>query len=88
MVWCAMHKTRIIGSYFFRTPTVNTQAYKSMLSSYGLRHVAQLPGSPIFQQDGAPAHTSNATSEYLQRNLETGGLANEALQTGLRDLRT
>ena len=69
MVWCAMHKTKIIGPYFFRTPTVNTQAYKSMLSSYGLRHVAQLPGSPIFQQDGAPAHTSNATSEYLQRKL-------------------
>ena len=69
MVWCAMHKTKIIGPYFFRAPTVDTQAYKSMLRYYGLNHIAQLPGSPIFQQDGAPAHTSNATREYLTRKL-------------------
>ncbi len=67
MAWCAMHKTKIIGPYFFRQPTVDTQAYKSMLRYYRLNHIAQWPGSPIFQQEGAPAHTSNAAREYLSR---------------------
>ena len=69
MVWCAMHKTKIIGPYFFRQSSVDSAAYKSMLRYYGLRHVQQLPGSPIFQQDGAPAHTSNIVREYLLRKL-------------------
>ncbi len=40
-----------------------------MLRYYGLNHIAQMPGSPILQQDGAPAHTSNATREYLSIKL-------------------
>ena len=40
-----------------------------MLQYYELQHVQQLPGSPIFQQDSAPAHTSDTVREYLSRKL-------------------
>ena len=69
LVWCAMHKTKLIGPYFFRQSSVDAAAYKSMLRYYGLHHIEQLEGAPIFQQDGAPAHTSRLVTEYLQRKL-------------------
>ena len=31
MVWCAMHKTKLVGPYFFRQSSVDAAAYKSML---------------------------------------------------------
>ena len=40
-----------------------------MLRYYGLQHVQKLPGSPIFMQNGASAHTSNIVKEYLSRKL-------------------
>ena len=69
MVRCAMQKTKIIGPYFFRRSSVDCAAYKSMIRYYGLQHVEQLLGSPIFQQDGAPAHSFSAFREYLSREL-------------------
>ncbi len=49
MVWCAMHKSRIIGPYFFSEPSVTGSNYKRMLRYYGLPKIQELPGSPIFQ---------------------------------------
>ncbi len=69
MVWFAIHNTKLIGPYFFRQSSVDAAAYKSMLRCYGLHHIEQLEVALIFQQDGAPAHTSRLFTEYLQRNL-------------------
>ena len=74
MVRCAMHKTKIIGPYLFRQQTVRTKAYKSILRYYGVIHIAQLTGSPIFQQDGAPVHACNCTREYLSTKLGIQGI--------------
>ncbi len=38
IVWYAMHKTKMIGPYFFRQASVESAAYKSMLRYYGLNH--------------------------------------------------
>ena len=64
-----MHRTKIIGPYFFRRSSVDNAAYKSMLRYYGLQNLEKLPGSPILQQDGAPGHTANTVKEYLSRKL-------------------
>lgn len=69
MTWCTMHKTKITGPYFFREQTARAQAYKLMLHYYGVIHIAELPGSPIFLQDGAPVHISNTTREYLPTKI-------------------
>ena len=69
MVWCTMHKAKIIGPYFFRRSSVDSAAHKSMLRYYGLQHVQQLPGSPILEQYSDPAHTGNTVKEYLSRKL-------------------
>ena len=69
MVWRAMHKTKIIGPYFFRRSSADNAAYKSMLRYYWLQHVQQLPGSLILHQDRAPAHTANVVKEQLPRKL-------------------
>ena len=69
MVWCAMHKTKIIGPHFFRQTLVDAAAYKSMPRYFTMYHIEKLPGSPIFQQDGAPSHTDNTVNECLDRKL-------------------
>lgn len=70
MVWCAMHRTKIIGPYFFSAGSVTGAMYKRMLRYYALPKVLALPGSPIFQQDGAPPHWSSEVRQYLDRKLE------------------
>ena len=65
MVWCAMHKTKTIRPYCFSRSSVDSAASKSMLRYYGLQHVKLLPGSPIIEPDGVPAHTANTLKEYL-----------------------
>lgn len=69
MVWCGMHKTKIIGPYFFSEPTVTGESYKRMLRYYAMPKVMDLPASPIFQQDGAPPHWSLAVRSYLDTKL-------------------
>lgn len=69
MVWCGMHKTKIIGPYFFSEPTVTGESYKRMLRYYAMPQVMNLPDSPIFQQDGAPPHWSRLVRSYLDEKL-------------------
>lgn len=69
MVWCGMHKSKIIGPYFFSEPTVNGENYKRMLRYFALPKVLDLPGSPIFQQDGAPPHYAIIVRRYLDTKL-------------------
>ena len=69
MIWCAMHKTIILGSYFFRQSSVDAAAYKSTLRYFSINHIEQLLGSPIFQQNSLPSHTANTVTEYLVRKL-------------------
>ena len=77
MVWCAMHKTKMIGPYFFRRLSIDSAVSKSMLRYYGLQHMQPLPGSPIFQQDGAPVYTANTVKEYLSRKLVNNWITGE-----------
>ena len=44
MVCCAMHKTKMIGLYFFRQSSVSAVAYKSMLRYFAMYHLERLPG--------------------------------------------
>ena len=64
-----MQNTKGIDPNFFRQSAVDATAYKLMLRYYGLHHIEQLQGAPIFQQDGTPADTSRIVTEYSQRNL-------------------
>ncbi len=84
----ALCTRQIISPYYFHAPTVDSQVYVSMLRYYGLNHINQLPESPIFQQDGAPAHTANAGRNIWQENWEISGLESEGLRTGLEGLLT
>ena len=43
---------------------------------HGLNHTALLPGSTIFQHDGAPADICNDTRVYLSRKLGSQWISN------------
>ena len=57
-----IYKTR---PCFFRQSSVDSVASKSIPRYYELQHMQQFPFSPIFQRDGALAHTYNTIREHL-----------------------
>lgn len=66
-VWCAMSRKRIIGPVFFEN-TITADRYRTdILEPF----IAQLTDDEIdyawFQQDGASAHTANASLEFLEQ---------------------
>ena len=69
MAWCAIHRTKVIGPYFFRQSSVDAAAQKSLLRYHGLHHIKQLQGAQKFHQYGAPTHWSRLVTEYLKRKL-------------------
>lgn len=63
-VWCAMSRKRIVGPIFF-TQTINTERYQAIIQDF----VALLEEDErfaYFQQDGARAHVSVETMEFLR----------------------
>lgn len=87
---CEMHKTNIICPYFIFESTVNGEKYKYMLGSFTMPKILDLPGSLIFQQNGAPPHWVIDGREYFDTNLQqrwigTGGRVawRRGHQTGL-----
>ena len=70
-VWCGMTAEFVIGPYFFEN-TVTAESYIEMLQEFlypELRRRRMLR-KVYFQQDGAPAHTANATLEWLHRTFK------------------
>ena len=69
MVWCGMHELRIIGPSFFSKLSVTWSNSKVMLRYYALPKIQELSGSPIFQQDGAPAHYFISVRQCMDRKF-------------------
>jgi len=65
MVWCAISVKEIIGPYFFEDGTVTGERYKRMLRYFAFPRLRDYPETTIFQQDVAPLHFANTTTEYL-----------------------
>ena len=71
-VWCAVSFNGVIGPYFFeedgQTVTVNQQRYQHMLADFFFPAIAPI-GNKWMQQDGATAHTANASIALLQERF-------------------
>lgn len=64
-IWVAVSRRRILGPIFFRE-TVTAERYRGFLEeAIGQMHDDELT-TGYFQQDGATAHTANATIEHLE----------------------
>lgn len=48
---------------------MNGESYKRMLRYYAMPKIIELPGSPIFQQDGARPHWAINVRRYLDTKL-------------------
>lgn len=77
-VWCAVTPFSVIGPYFFEengvTVTVNAKRYINMLNTFlqpELRRRGIDTRDVYFQQDGATAHTANASMNVV-RNMFPG----------------
>lgn len=71
-VWCAISRVGIIGPYFFqdngRAVTVNSDRYLTMLQQFFLPALEEMDvGNAWFQQDGATAHTSRVSMNFLRQ---------------------
>lgn len=73
-VWCAVAPFGVIGPYFFEengvTVTVNSERYIHMLNTFfipELRRRQINTRDVYFQQDGATAHTANASMDIVRR---------------------
>ncbi|KAK7603429.1 hypothetical protein V9T40_003428 [Parthenolecanium corni] len=62
-VWCALSRKRIIGPIFF-TSTINAEAYHSIIRQF-VSLLEEDERDCWFQQDGAAAHTSEDTLDFL-----------------------
>ena len=51
MVWCAVTKYEMIGSYFFENENVTQHSYKRMLRYYAFSRLRRYPQNTLFQQD-------------------------------------
>ena len=68
MVWCAVAKEKVTGTYFFEDENVNGEKYRNMLIHYAFTSFASLKGDYIFHQYGAPRHYSTRVRTYLNHN--------------------
>lgn len=68
-VWCGFTNSRILPPAFVpEGQTVNTDVYLDILRNHMLPNLPRNHGL-VFMQDGAPAHTSNATKEFLKETF-------------------
>ena len=73
-VWCAISRAAIIGPYFFEenedTVTVNAVRYREMITTFFLPKLEEMDiGDVWFQQDGATAHTAQASMKLLREHF-------------------
>ena len=74
-VWCGLNSSKIIGPYFFEdaetgTPlTVTKERYTDMLTEVFPEGSENVNSNTIFMQDGAPAHTSRMTIDWLEAHF-------------------
>ena len=66
-VWCSVSRRRLIGPIFFET-TVNSDVYISnILRPFINKLTADELRTSHFQQDGATAHTSSKSMDYIRK---------------------
>ena len=56
---CAIGKEKVNGPYFFKNENINGENYQNLLINYAFPGVTSLRRDYIFQQYGAPPHSSN-----------------------------
>ncbi len=57
---CAIHSQVVLDPYYFDNETVRKEDYCELLDSYVRAEAENFPDNALFQQDGAPPHTSHA----------------------------
>lgn len=72
-VWAAIYNDVLIGPYFF-DGTVNQHVYLAMLEEFlipEMEHRGINIQNVIFQQDGAPPHSTNIVTAWLNNHFNT-----------------
>lgn len=64
-VWCAIHANGVLDPYYFFNETVRGDDYFQMLNTYVRSEAAMFPQNALFQQDGAPPHTTREVRSLL-----------------------
>ncbi len=77
MVFAAVASNGVVMDPIIFPPntTVNSITYRTLVLTKVKEFINKrfVPGSIIFQQNGAPAHTSKATQSWLMDNLGSEG---------------
>ena len=74
-VWCGFNSTKIFGPYFFENSetgealTVTKERYTAMLAEIFPDDSDDVNTKTVFQQDGAPAHTSRMVIDFLNHRF-------------------
>ena len=65
-VWYESHSNGALEPYYFDKETARGEDYHYLLNTYVWNSKHLFPPNSLFQQDGAPAHTSNLDRPLLQ----------------------
>ena len=68
--WCAIHSEGMLDLYYFNDETVRKEHCCELLNTYVRNERQNFPENALFQQYGAPAHTSRYARALLQQLLE------------------
>ena len=70
LVWCGMTSQHVIGPYYFDR-AVTAESFQEMLQNFVIPAIGRLRimRTVLFQQDGAPTHTTHSTIDKLQRTF-------------------
>lgn len=74
-VWCGFNSRKVFGPYFYedsesgKAVTVTKERYTEMLAQIFPEDSEDVDSEAIFQQDGAPAHTSRMAMEFLSNRF-------------------
>ena len=76
-VWCGFNAKKVFGPFFYedseteKAVTVTKERYTDMLAQIFLEESESVDSGTVFQQDGAPAHTSRMAMEFLKNRFPT-----------------
>ena len=83
-VWCGLNSTKVFGPFFYQDPdtgaplTVTKERYTKMLMEIFPEDSEEVSSNSIFMQDGAPAHTSRMSMEWLENRFPGRLLSNKS----------
>ena len=83
-VWCGMNGTKVFGPFYFEDPetgdaeTVTKERYTDMLIQMFPDNSDEIDSRSVFQQDGAPAHTSRMSMDWLKNRFPDKLISNKS----------